>query len=63
MNEHVTDVRASGWPPAGVLLACLALLAAGYAVALLRGPAPAQEVRVVMAPAPTPAPEPAPPVE
>lgn len=49
----------SRWPSAGVLLLCAALLVAGYAVAIWRGPAPAQEVRVVTVPAP--APESAPP--
>ena len=53
----------SGWPPAGVLVACALLLAAGYGVAVVRGPAPPQEVRVVTMPAPTPTPEPAPPLE
>ena len=33
------------------------MVAAGYAVAVLRGPAPAQQVRVVEIPAPAPAPE------
>ena len=51
----------SGWPPAGVLAACALVLAAGYGVAVLRGPVPAHEVRVVIVPTPTP--EPAPPLE
>lgn len=51
------------WPSAGVLLFCAILLVAGYGVAVLRGPAPAQEVHVVEFPAPTPAPEPAAPSE
>jgi hypothetical protein len=53
----------SSWPPATVLVACAFVLVAGYGVAVLRGPAPAQEVRVVTMPAPTPTPEPAPPLE
>jgi hypothetical protein len=53
----------SNWPPAGVLVACAVVLVAGYGVAVLRGPAPAQEVRVVTMPVPTPTPEPAPPLE
>jgi hypothetical protein len=53
----------SSWPSAGVLVACAVLLAAGYGVAVLRGPAPAQEVRAVTVPAPEPMPEPAPPAE
>ena len=53
----------SSWPPAGVLVACAVLLAAGYGVAVLRGPAPAREVRAVTVPAPEPMPEPAPPAE
>ena len=40
------------WPRTGVLLAGAALLAAGYAAMLLRGPAPASEVSIVLAPAP-----------
>ena len=42
---------------------CSVLLVAGYGVAVVRGPAPAQEVRMVEFPAPTPAPEPAVPTE
>ena len=62
MSEPGQD-GGSGWPPAGVLVACALLLAAGYGAAVLRGPAPAQEVRVVTMPAPTPTPEPAPALE
>jgi hypothetical protein len=40
------------WPGAGVLLAGAVVLAAGYTVSLLRGAAPAAEVRVVMVPPP-----------
>jgi hypothetical protein len=43
---------ANDWPRAGVLIAGSALLAAGYAAMLLRGPAPASEVSIVLAPAP-----------
>ena len=47
------------WPSTGVLVMCALVLAAGYGVAVWRGPAPAQEVRVVVMtpPAPTPAAE------
>lgn len=48
----------SRWPSAGVLLLCAAVLMAGYAVEIWRGPAPEQEVRVVTVPAPAPAPGP-----
>jgi len=51
-----TDGAAS-LPSAAVLLLCLLLLGAGYAAAILRGPAPAQEVRVVTYPPPASAPE------
>lgn len=46
----------SRWPAAGVLLLCAVVLMAGYAFAIWRGPAPAQEVRVVTVPAPEPVP-------
>jgi hypothetical protein len=38
------------WPGRGVLLLCAVILVAGYAVAILRGPAPAGAVAVVLAP-------------
>ena len=47
----------NSWPSAAVLLLCAAVVAAGYAVAVLRGPSPAQQVRMVEVPAPVPAPE------
>jgi hypothetical protein len=47
--ENAADNR---WPRTGVLLAGSALLAAGYAAMLLRGPTPASEVSIVLAPAP-----------
>ncbi len=40
------------WPGRGVLLFCAAVLVAGYGVVILRGPAPAGEVRVMVVPAP-----------
>jgi hypothetical protein len=63
MSDDLPERGTSLGLPVGVLLSCAALLAAGYAAAVLRGPAPAREVRVVMAPSPEPAPEPAPPAE
>ena len=44
------------WPSTGVLVMCALVLAAGYGVAVWRGPALAQEVRVVTMPAPAPTP-------
>lgn len=44
-------------PSASVLLLCLLLLGAGYGVAIVRGPASAQEMRVVTYPPPAPVPE------
>ena len=49
----------SRWPSARALILCAALLAAGYAVAIWRGPIPPQEVRVVTVPAPAPGSAPA----
>ena len=63
MSDPSQEGGGNVWPSAGVLLFCAILLVAGYGVAVLRGPAPAQEVRVVEFPAPTPAPEPAAPTE
>jgi hypothetical protein len=63
MNDPSQQGGSTVWPSAGVLLFCAVLLVAGYAVAVLRGPSAAQEVRVVEFPAPTPAPEPAAPIE
>jgi hypothetical protein len=40
------------WPGAGVLLVSLVILAAGYAAAIARGPAPASEVRTILLEAP-----------
>lgn len=57
MSAHPPDNRGDVWPSPGVLLLCAALLAVGYGVAVVRGPAPAQEVRVVEIPHPTPEPE------
>lgn len=57
MSANPPSKDAAGLPPASVLLLCLLLLAAGYVVAIVRGPAPAQEVRVVTYPPPAPAPE------
>lgn len=63
MSDPSQEGGGSVWPSAGVLLFCAILLVAGYGVAVLRGPAPAQEMRVVEFPAPTPAPEPPAPTE
>lgn len=63
MSDPAQQSGDNAWPSAGVLLLCSVLLVAGYGVAVVRGPAPAQEVRVVEFPAPTPAPEPAVPTE
>jgi hypothetical protein len=63
MSEPSQNGGETIWPAAGVLLLCAALLVAGYGVAVLRGPAPAQEVRVVEFPAPMPGPETAAPTE
>jgi hypothetical protein len=63
MSESSQDGGGNMWPSTGVLLLCSVLLVAGYGVAVVRGPVPAQEVRVVEFPAPTPAPEPAVPTE
>lgn len=57
MSANPPSKDAAGLPPASVLLLCLLLLGAGYVVAMVRGPAPAQEVRVVTYPPPAPAPE------
>jgi len=46
------------WPGAGVLFMCAGLLMAGLAAAAWRGPAPAGDVAVIVAPAAEP-PEPA----
>lgn len=54
MSEPLLEGDAAAWPSVGVLLACAVLLVAGYGVAVWRGPAPAQEVRVVEAQAPKP---------
>jgi len=48
---------AAGLPRAPVLLICLLLLGAGYVVAILRGPAPVQEMRVVTYPPPATVPD------
>ena len=45
-------------PSTAVLVLCALVLVAGYAVALGRGPAPAQEVRTVVSPPPVSAPAP-----
>jgi hypothetical protein len=63
MSEPSQNGGETIWPSAGVLLFCAALLVAGYGVAVLRGPAPAQEVRLVEYTAPTPGPETAAPTE
>ena len=57
MSANPPSDGTAGLPPPSVLLTCLLLLAAGYAAAIWRGPAPAQEVRVVTYPPPVPAAE------
>ena len=57
MSANQPSKDAAGLPPAPVLLLCLLLLGAGYVVAIVRGPAPAQEMRVVTYPPPAPVPE------
>ena len=47
MSQMVEEKEAS-WPSSVLLVACLALLLAGYATSLLRGSAPASEIRVQM---------------
>lgn len=63
MTEPSQEGNGVIWPSPPVLLICAVLLVAGYGVAVLRGPAAAQEVRVVEVPAPTPEPEPVDPAE
>ena len=57
MSANQPSKDATGLPTAPVLLLCLLLLGAGYVVAIVRGPTPAQEMRVVTYPPPAPAPE------
>ena len=57
MSDRLEADRRNHGPSVGVLLLCALVLAGGYGVALLRGPKPAQEVRVVMFAPPEPAPE------
>lgn len=63
MTENKQVRAGNAWPSSGMLLVCAALVAAGYGVAVLRGPSPAQEVRVLLVPAPTPTEETAPSAE
>ena len=57
MSAYQPSKDAAGLPSAPVLLLCLLLLVAGYVFAIVRGPAPAQEMRVVTYPPPAPVPE------
>jgi hypothetical protein len=45
----MTEKNEACWPSAACLMACLALVFAGYGVGILRGPAPEIEVQVKMA--------------
>lgn len=56
MKEENDPAHASFWPGSGILLLAASLVVAGYGAALLRGPAPAAEVRIVVQAAPSPAP-------
>lgn len=56
MGNHRANATPPGSPPAWVLILCAGLLIGGYAVALLRGPLPPQEVRVIVMPAEVPGP-------
>jgi hypothetical protein len=47
-----TEQETMIWPEPAVLAACVAILLAGYAILIWRGPAAAVEVRVVLAPEP-----------
>lgn len=47
-----TRNEAGIWPGFGVLFLSLAILAAGYAAAIARGPAPSSEVRTILLEAP-----------
>lgn len=57
MSDRWQADRSNHGPSVGVLLLCALVLAGGYGVALLRGPKPAQEVRVVTFAPPEPASE------
>lgn len=57
MSDRLEAARRNHGPSVGVLLLCALVLAGGYGVALLRGPKPAQEVRVVTFAPPEPASE------
>lgn len=57
MSANQPSKDAARLPSAPVLLLCLLLLVAGCVVAIVRGPAPAQEMRVVTYAPPAPAPE------
>ena len=63
MTESSQGGNGAVWPPPPVLVICAVLLVAGYGVAVLRGPARAQEVRMVEVPAPTAEPDAAGPTE
>ena len=56
MSANTQSEGAALLPDPAVLVFCLILLVAGYAAAIWRGPAPAQEVRVVVYPPPAAAP-------
>jgi len=56
MSVNTHREGAAMLPAPAVLVFCLLLLVAGYAAAIWRGPAPAQEVRVVVYPPPDAAP-------
>lgn len=56
MGNQRVNATPQGIPPKRVLFLCSGLLIGGYAVALLRGPLPPQEVRVIVMPAESPVP-------
>lgn len=57
MSDRLEAARRNHGPSVSVLLLCALVLVGGYGVALLRGPKPAQEVRVVTFAPPEPASE------
>jgi hypothetical protein len=50
--SHLSERETTIWPAPAVLAVSVAILLAGYAVLIWRGPAAAVEVRVVLAPEP-----------
>jgi hypothetical protein len=50
--SHAPERETTIWPAPGVLAVSVAILLAGYAILIGRGPAPAGEVQVFLAPEP-----------